>query len=991
MHGSGSAGNLAAAGAAAGAQGGSGSGAKPGGMPGGDAGSSQSQSNAQAYGAFNGVATTPGKTMSFNAGGGFGQGGVQGGKAQNMQSFPADQSGGGAGAEAAAPGPALDMRNNAVQQTLQVMSGSNAFGGPTSTVDVLMHKAKTVATPDVALQDKVHFVFNNLSNTNLEQKEKDLATGFDDAYMPWLSQYIVIKRAAQEANYHGLYLQFLDKLDRKIPQLAKTVLSISIDNVTNLLSDEKITSSSSLRSLLKNLGSWLGSLTLSKNKPILQRDLDIKALLIDAYERGRLIAVVPFVAKVLDCAANSRIFRPPNPWTMMVLGILAEMHPIADLKLNIKFEIEVLCKNLNKDIKDIKQTSVLEGRKVVKEGNPDWTSRDSAAVANLQSLPTIPDARLVAAAAGVSQSPPGAAGSTSSPSPMKGGQDDVGPGGSGQAGGQGAAAGSSSSSANASATDLTNINIGQYATISSNIGITQQYPQLKPLIIQVITQAIREMITPVVERSVTIACITTRELILKDLAFETEESTFKFAAHMMVQSLAGSLALVTCKEPLRHSMVNHLSVMLQSSQLSAMLQKSQMLDAAAIEQASHMIATDNLDLGCSIIEKAATEKAVREIDSALDIALKQRRVPGTPLHEAYVQMRNWSRYLPDSLRPKQGGLAPHHKRVYEDFARLRTPPGIGAPSTDAVRAFEGGSGPGTAAGGAVGGAGGGAGAGGAVSNGARLIVDKCLAVMSKAEDIVMRSPQIAASPLLSLPPGHELTQLIIQCRSLALQAGPAVEEVCLGCSSKLFRRIYDSTKFGRCTLGVEWLIAMMTALNDASKQRVAREVPTWLVSCEGKTNRELTVALISAHLLSPNAPEYVKEMTKLMEGGRVTHAVDFIVDLLQCVLVERRIVSTNDCVSLLDTLSKMAAAARGKPPDNVVKLLDEARAMVRSGVGAAKQAAPFQGAPPSSSASSSPSGGIELGVGVAKAIVSIAKVVDTMDPQGLKEQVRFRV
>ena len=31
-----------------------------------------------------------------------------------------------------------------------------------------------------------------------------------------------------------------------------------------------------------------------------------------------------------------------------MLGILAELHPLEDLKLTIKFEVEVLCKNLNK-------------------------------------------------------------------------------------------------------------------------------------------------------------------------------------------------------------------------------------------------------------------------------------------------------------------------------------------------------------------------------------------------------------------------------------------------------------------------------------------------------------------------------------------------------------------------------------------------------------------------------------------------------------------
>ena len=45
-----------------------------------------------------------------------------------------------------------------------------------------------------------------------------------------------------------------------------------------------------------------------------------------------------------------QVFRPPNPWTMAIMNALAELHQDANLKLNLKFEIEVLCKTLNLDI-----------------------------------------------------------------------------------------------------------------------------------------------------------------------------------------------------------------------------------------------------------------------------------------------------------------------------------------------------------------------------------------------------------------------------------------------------------------------------------------------------------------------------------------------------------------------------------------------------------------------------------------------------------------
>lgn len=60
------------------------------------------------------------------------------------------------------------------------------------------------------------------------------------------------------------------------------------------------------------------------------------------------------------------------------------------------------------------------------------------------------------------------------------------------------------------------------------------------------------------ERSVTIAGISTRELVAKDYAAETNEEKMRKAGHLMAQKLAGSLALVTCKEPLKANLGGHI-------------------------------------------------------------------------------------------------------------------------------------------------------------------------------------------------------------------------------------------------------------------------------------------------------------------------------------------------------------------------------------------------------------------------------------------------
>eukprot|EP00961_Rhodomonas_salina_P225121 3043813-Rhodomonas_salina.1 len=83
-----------------------------------------------------------------------------------------------AGAEAVGAcvrGQAVSMdMSAAAQQALSVVSGASAFGATTN-VDMLLQRAKEVTAPDSGLQDKIHFIFNNLSSTNIEAKEKDLS------------------------------------------------------------------------------------------------------------------------------------------------------------------------------------------------------------------------------------------------------------------------------------------------------------------------------------------------------------------------------------------------------------------------------------------------------------------------------------------------------------------------------------------------------------------------------------------------------------------------------------------------------------------------------------------------------------------------------------------------------------------------------------------------------------------------------------------------
>jgi CCR4-NOT transcription complex subunit 1 len=137
--------------------------------------------------------------------------------------------------------------------------------------------------------------------------------------------------------------------------VSESILAETFRNIKVLLRSDKNDQKFCDRALLKNLGSWLGLTTLAKNRPILHKDIDLKSLIIEAFQKGQaeLLFVVPFVAKVLEPAGKSKIFQPPNPWLYSMLSVLVELHNEPDLKLNHKFEIEVLCKNLSLNINDI--------------------------------------------------------------------------------------------------------------------------------------------------------------------------------------------------------------------------------------------------------------------------------------------------------------------------------------------------------------------------------------------------------------------------------------------------------------------------------------------------------------------------------------------------------------------------------------------------------------------------------------------------------------
>lgn len=101
--------------------------------------------------------------------------------------------------------------SNPAMTAKSIKSIANATNIDTLLVANESETEKIVMPPD-SVQDKTAFIFNNLSQLNLQSKCEEIKEILTKEYYPWMAQYLVLKRASIEINFHTLYSNFLDAL-----------------------------------------------------------------------------------------------------------------------------------------------------------------------------------------------------------------------------------------------------------------------------------------------------------------------------------------------------------------------------------------------------------------------------------------------------------------------------------------------------------------------------------------------------------------------------------------------------------------------------------------------------------------------------------------------------------------------------------------------------------------------------------------------------------
>ena len=552
-----------------------------------------------------------------------------------------------------------DFTGNINMNTLKNISGNNnnyGFG------DLFGNEMDNkMQSSNYEINDKIQFILNQINPTNLKDKAKEIkAICNNDNLLKMFSDFFIANRISSEPNNHDRYFELINYIENKDSKdLINYQISDTLKYIQKILVNKNIEESKE-KTLLKNLGNWLGKLTLERNKPILAKDLDFRDLISNAYENGKLSVIVPFITKMLEHTKQSKVFGQKNPWLISILSILNSIRNKPGLRQNIKFEIEQLFNELGiKDINKYPSSNFLDN-KIPNKNSQDFNisqvnfnNTNNNMNNNLNTSGSYPNSNYE----NINMTSTGS--STRIQRINKNNPVNI--------------------------QDEQQLNRKEFFSkivqcsylfemnkIFDTRGIYSKNLMDKNDIIRmlykVLNDSINNIIAPVIERAVNISLVTTKELVIKDFQFEPNENKFKIAAINSIKSLAGALALVTCKEPLRMSFTKKIK--------DYLLEKK--IDEETIEEVVKMRFTgDLLNLGCShiynYVQKKAAEKVlqdetiIKEIERRTSLDVNGNKTFNFDNNLNLMKIVN---KLPVSLKPNIKGLTKEQLLIYDNYPKI---------------------------------------------------------------------------------------------------------------------------------------------------------------------------------------------------------------------------------------------------------------------------------------------------------------------------------
>ena len=191
--------------------------------------------------------------------------------------------------------------------------------------------------PEDRVKNRISVLINNVTVSNIDSKIEDFLSLVTPEFETWFADYLVRSRCERQTNYHTLYLDLVDRIVTvRGSHLMDEVLRLSIQVTRELLTCEQQLFLEQ-HSFLKNLGEWLGTLTIGRDVCLSQLHLNLTNELFIAFYHKRLLYVYEFVCFLLRAAKTSKVIRPPQPWLMALLSLLRELNEVPGIQNKIGY------------------------------------------------------------------------------------------------------------------------------------------------------------------------------------------------------------------------------------------------------------------------------------------------------------------------------------------------------------------------------------------------------------------------------------------------------------------------------------------------------------------------------------------------------------------------------------------------------------------------------------------------------------------------------
>ena len=512
--------------------------------------------------------------------------------------------------------------------TKQVNNLKNKLSGPTKCFQMNSKNNNNQENTNIISEEfinKINYIFYFDNKSNIPEKIKELKTIFkEEQIIIWFSNYFVDALITTEnIQFFPKYYEIFDQLKNK--ELHKEIIKATIKEIKKNanITCETLSSENRAKENLKNLGLWLSEYKISKDRPILAKDLDFKTLIIKACENGNLHLVVPFICCVFKYASNSKVFRSTNPWVGSILNLMAELNANPIVEQGVKEEINNLFKNLKADITSWPKTNELE--KVQIKANSPFYNQDVDKNFFYEKITQLED--YISNLLDIFKSD-------------------------------------------------TNVSKRQNQRKSSNNNINNENSYLEisdvvKLLAEVMTNSIQEIIPDIIDKNVKSSIVTSIFLVNKDFMFEKDENKYISSLENTMNVLAMSLSTMNAKELLKQNI---------NSEFDKILEKKN-LTKKTIEKIKQQPKSEFLSIGLEYIQNFINKEApkiLRENSLVKEVLEKRRQnnINGGSGNNVFIDNKHYKDYkkvmkiLPDKLHPNENCITDEEFKIYENFGKL---------------------------------------------------------------------------------------------------------------------------------------------------------------------------------------------------------------------------------------------------------------------------------------------------------------------------------